>query len=177
MSLLSLLPDSLRRTADMAADFALEHPEVFRDFLDASLAQEYPLAMRASRVVHLCAQEAPELIRPYLGELIQVLPSLHDASVIRNFLDLLDQFADELSEEQTGLLLSFCFSNAENPSKAIAIRVLSLRLLYLISRRIPELKPELLAIIRFNLPESSPAFRAQARQILKHLEKEIIRGS
>lgn len=94
MSLLSLLPDSLRRTADMAVIFVMEHPEVFGEFLEASLAQEYPMAMRASRVVHLCALEEPELI----------------------------------------------------------------------------------AIIQYNLPESTAAFKAQSRQIVKKLEKEIITG-
>jgi len=176
MSLLSILPDSLRRTADMAVIFVLEHPETFRDFVDASLAQEYPMSMRASRVVHLCAIEAPELIRPYLGELVEVLPELHDVSVIRNFLDLLDPFVDELNEEQTGLLVSYCFGNVEDASQAIAIRVLSLKLLYLVSRRIPEIKPELLAIIQYNLPESTPAFKAQSRQIIRWLEKEIVQG-
>jgi hypothetical protein len=176
MSLLSLLPDSLRRTADMAVIFIMEHPQVFGEFIEASLAQEYPLSMRASRVVHLCAIEQPSLIRPYLRSIIEVMPVLHDQSVARNFLYLFDQFIDELSEEDVGRLLSFCYASIEDLSKTNAVRTLSLKLLYVISQRFPEIKPELVSIIHYNLPECTPAFEAQSRQIIKKLEKEIITG-
>lgn len=176
MSLDSLLPDTLRRTADMAAEFVVEHPEVFRDMLDASLAQQYPMAMRASRVVYLCAVAEPGLVRPYLKEMLDVLPGLHDASVIRNFLHTMDDFIPELPEDQLGGLLRLCFDYVEDTSRTIAIRTYSLKLLYIISKRVPELKPELISIIHYNLPEATPAFYAQATKILARLEKEVIPG-
>jgi hypothetical protein len=176
MSLDSLLPDSLRLTADLAAQFALEHPETFRDFLDASLAQEYPMALRASRVVYLCAVARPGLVRPHLDEMLGSLAYLHDASVIRNFLHVFDDFVAELTEEQLGHLLKYCFDHIEDPAQTIAIRTYSLKLLYIISQRVPELKPELISIIHHHLPESPPAFQAQSAQIIKNLEKEILKN-
>jgi hypothetical protein len=176
MSLESLLPDSLRHTADLAAQFVLDHPETFQEFIDASLAQEYPISMRASRVVYLCSVSSPELIRPWLQEILGSLPFLTDRSVIRNFLHIFDNFIPELSEDNLGLLLSYCFDNMEKPSGSIAIRAYSLKLLYLISQRIPDIKPEVLSIMRHHYPESEPAIQAQAIQIIRKLEREVIRG-
>ena len=174
MSLDSLLPDSLRLTADLATQFVLEHPETFRDFLEASLAQEYPMAMRASRVVYLCAIAKPGLVSPHLATMLEALPQLHDVSVIRNFLHVFDDLVPELTEEQLGHLLKHCFDYIEDSAQTIAIRTYSLKLLYIISQRVPELKPELIAIIHHHLPESSPAFQAQSAQIIRKLEKEVI---
>ena len=173
MSLSSLLPDSLRRTADLAAQFVLEHPETFRDFIDTSLAQEYPMSMRASRVVYLVGCMEPGLVRPHLGELVEGFPFLTDRSVKRNWLHLFENFTAELPEEHLGLLLQSCFAYIEDTSETIAIRTYSLKLLYLISQRVPELKPELISIIRHHMTEAPPGFCAQATQILKKLHKEI----
>lgn len=144
--------------------------------VDASLAQEYPMAMRASRVVYLCVFEDPDLFRPYAAEILEAIPTLHDDSVIRNFLHIFDDFVPELTEEQLGVLLSICFDYIEDTSRAIAIRTYSLKLLYIISQRVPDIKPELISIIHHNLIESAPAFYAQATRILKKLDKEVLKG-
>ena len=175
MSLESLLPDTSRLTADLAAQFVLEHPETFRDMLDASLAQEYPMAMRASRVVYLVAVAEPELVRPYLAEIVEKMPTLHDQSVIRNFLHVFDDFTDDLSEDDLAVLLKLCFDFIEDISQTIAIRTYSLKLLYLISQRVPEIKPEMISIIQLHLPESDPGFYSQATKILRKLNREIIK--
>ena len=174
MLLNSLLPDSSRITADMAVEFIIEHPEMLRDFIDASLLQEYPLSMRASRVVHLYGQVNPAFIRPHLKEILDALQSLHDQSVIRCFLHIFDAFIQDLPDAELGQLLRLCFDYLEDLTAAIAVRVYSLKLLYLISRRLPEIKPEIIAIIHYHLPESTSAFKSQARQIIGKLQKEII---
>jgi hypothetical protein len=175
VSLESLLPDTSRLTADLATQFVIENPETFRDMLDTSLAQEYPMAMRASRVVYLVAIEAPDMVRPYLPEIVEKLPFLHDQSVIRNFLHVFDNFIHELSEDDLAVLLKLCFDFIEDLSQTIAIRTYSLKLLYFISQRIPEIKPELISIIHLHLPESDPGFYSQARKILQKLNREIIK--
>jgi hypothetical protein len=174
MLLDSLLPDTSRLTADIAVEFIIEHPRVFRDFLDASMIQEYPLSMRASRVIYLVAREKPHLIKPYIKEILDTFPGLHDQSVIRNLLHIFDNFIDILPEKQLGQLLSLCFSYVEDLHQAIAVRTYSLKLLYLISQQLPGIKPELVAIINFHLPESPNAFKSQAKQIIRKLNKEII---
>jgi hypothetical protein len=143
--------------------------------LDASLAQEYPMAMRASRVVYLCAEAEPDLVKPYIDEIVEKMSSLHDQSVIRNFLHVFDYYVDVLSEEQLGILLRICFDFIDDSSQTIAIRTYSLKLLYLISHRVPDIKPELISIIHLHLPESDPGFYSQATKILRKLNKEIIR--
>jgi hypothetical protein len=158
----------------MAAQFVLEHPELFRDMLDASLAQGYPMGMRASRVVYLCSVSQPDLVRPYLSELLQNIHSLHDQSVIRNFLHVFDEFIDDLSDDELAILLQLCFNYIENTSQTIAIRTYSLKLLYLISQRVPEIKPELISIIHLHLPEADPGFYSQATKILHKLQREVI---
>jgi hypothetical protein len=134
------------------------------------------MAMRASRVVYLVAIAEPDLARPYLQEIIEEMPCLHDQSVIRNFLHVFDDFTNELSEDQLAVLLRLCFDYIEDTSQTIAIRTYGLKLLYIISQRIPEIKPELIAIIHLHLPESDPGFYSQATKILQKLHKEVIPG-
>jgi len=174
MSLLTLLPDTSRRTADIAVQVVLERPELMKEFVEACLEQTYPLSMRASRVVHLVCKFDPGILRPYLGLILERMPELHDQSVMRNFLNLFEYYVEEMSEDELGQLLSICFARLEDFSQAIAVRVLSLKLLYLISKRVPEIKPEILAIIQFNQAEATAAFQAQARQIVRKLNKEIL---
>ena len=149
----------------MAVEFIIEHPEMLRDFIDASLLQEYPLSMRASRVVHLYGQVNPAFIRPHLTG---CKPG------IKTFFHIFDAFIQDLPDAELGQLLRLCFDYLEDLTAAIAVRVYSLKLLYLISRRLPEIKPEIIAIIHYHLPESTSAFKSQARQIIGKLQKEII---
>jgi len=166
-----LLPDTGRNTADLATLFVLEHPDIFPDILQACLAQTYPLSMRASRVVYLCAEEEPGLIRPYLNPIIDSLPELTDESVIRNLLHIYELYGKEVEEEHLVKLVDICFRYLGDPARAIAIRGYAVNILMEAGKRIPEIRTELVAVLEFLIPDESRTFQNFARRIIKQVKR------
>ena len=170
----NLIPDTSRLTADLAAEFIIEHPEHLGAMIDACFEGPGPIPMRASRVVYLIGVLAPELISPYLVTSLKRVQESDNESVIRNFFHLFMEQLDRLDETSLGILVSMSFNYLENAGTAIGIRAYSLQILYEISQKIPDIKPELIAVIRYHLDESSTALKTQGKRILKKLNREII---
>lgn len=165
-----LLPDTGRKTADLATVFVLENPDFFSDILEACLVQTYPLSMRASRVIYLCAIEEPEIIRPYLSPLVDKLGELHDESVVRNFLHIYEHYTKDVDEEHLVKLIDLCFRYLEDPSRAIAIRGYAVNVLLEAAKRIPEISTELVAVLEFLIPDESRTFQGFAKRIVRKVK-------
>jgi len=159
----------------MATEFLTDHPEFLNDFLELSFSEEYPLAMRASRVVYLFSLEAPELIGPQLKNILNHLQHLKNESAIRNLLHIFDPFVTSIGEDELGKLVDLCFRYLEDPSRAIAIRAYSLKILLAAGDRIPEIKSELLYFLEFAQEEETVSFRKLTNKVIKQLRREIIR--
>ena len=114
------------------------------------------------------AEQYPELIAPHLRKIIHNLktPDLHDA-VKRNTIRLL-QFV-EIPKHLHGTIADLCFSFLQNPKEPIAVRVFSMTVLVNLSKKVPELKRELLIILEDQFPYEGPAYRSRARKILREL--------
>ena len=174
MNIESLLPNTLRNTADEAATFILANPEYLNQILQLSFSNNRVMAMRASRVVLLIYYQQPGLLKSYLHDMLCQLCESKNGSTIRNFLNLFRYETDNLDEEQLGKLINLCFPLLESPSSEIAHRSLSMEVLYKVSQRIPDFKDELKALIELHYEEGTPAFKSTARKILTKLNREII---
>lgn len=104
--------------------FACSSPKHFKELMQCFLSNEYRLAQRAAWSVSRAAQKHPELIKPYIKDLIAQLPrkEVHDA-VIRNSVRILQQV--EIPEALHGELMNNCFGFIESPSTPAAIKVFS----------------------------------------------------
>ncbi|MCF8227748.1 MAG: hypothetical protein K9G58_04435 [Bacteroidales bacterium] len=173
MKIEDLLPDTSRRTADLAVAFVRDNPGYLPPMIALSFSENHLMAMRASRVVWLCGKEAPELIQAHLEDIARRFPSLNNASAIRNFLNLYSGKLEKLSERTLGIMIDACFHLLEDPKSDIAHKVLSMELIYQASRMIPELKPVLKSIIELQFDESATAFQSRARKIMHSLNKEV----
>lgn len=169
MDLKNLLPDSLRYTADQAAMYVLQHPENMEQMIQLSFSPDKHVGMRASRVVRLCYDQNPELLKPLMSSILDQLISTKNNSTIRNLLYLYVYDFKLLDEFRFGKLIEFCFKLLVNPSAEIAQRALAMQVLYNISCQIPDFKDELKAIIELHYEEGSAGLRCTADKILNKL--------
>ncbi len=134
--------------------------------------QDYRVPQRAAHVVSLSFDKHPELIQPYLDQLIECLhnPDLKSA-LKRNILRIL-QFC-EIPEKHRGNVFKRGYEILENPSEEIAVRAFAMTVLYNITEFYPELKPELASTIQFVLeePNCSPGIRSRGNAVLKRMKK------
>ena len=148
--------------------YACSTPEYFKELMQCFLSNEYRLAQRAAWSVSWAAAQTPELIKPYIKNLVEVLQrkNVHDA-VIRNSVRILQQI--EIPEALHGELMNSCFELIESPSTPVAIKAFSLTTLYNLSKHYPEIKNELKLIIEANLNNETAAFKSRGKAILKKL--------
>jgi hypothetical protein len=168
------LGDSRRNTADIAAHFLTEHPEHFNEVLDLTLADIPLISMRAARVVEITAGILPELGQGIINYIIPQLQGLKEIGALRSLLKMTIGLIPYVNEENDAILINNCFRWIEMADTPPAIYVYSLEILYGISNRIPELKPELVSILQHRKDEKSAGIKARSADILKRLNKEIL---
>ncbi len=166
-----LLPDSSRKTADIAAAFILKHPMHLEKMLAMAYSDRDKIAMRASRVIFLIQEQAPDMIRPYYNEIINQLRHIQNNAAKRNLLHLFMGNTFLLDEDSLGLLVQRCFIYLESSNSEVAHKVYALEILYEVSIKIPDIKPELITIISHQIETAQSAFKAAGSMILKKLHK------
>jgi len=173
MELEDLLVDSSKITAEMAVHTIGENPVLFKKVLDFALEDKEQYAMRAARVIHLTATSHPELIKPYLIQIIQALPGFKTNGLKRSMTRMLTEHCTEIDEESQGILIDVCFNNLMDLNEKIVLKIYSMDILYEISQQYPEIKRELISSIETQLPYSSNAFKSRGKKMIKKLYKEI----
>src|SRR4051794_4504917 len=80
------------------AEYACSSPKYFKELMKCFLANEYRLAQRAAWSVSWAARKKPQLIKPYIKDLVKQLikTDVHDA-VTRNSVRVLESI--EIPEE------------------------------------------------------------------------------
>jgi hypothetical protein len=173
MDLKSLLPDTSRQVAEIAARFIIEKPEYFEQMMEMALGDERKMAMRGSRVIYSIYGLKPELVEPYKINIIHRFKDLKHEASKRNLLRLYIGSTKQLDEECLGILLEHCFTYLECSSTEIAVKVYSLEIILEVAQYIPELKAELRNIIELQYSTASAAFQARAIRMLKKLNKDL----
>ena len=136
------------------------------------LTGEYRVAQRAAWPVSYCVEAHPELIKPYFKKLVEKLndPNLPEA-VPRNTIRLFQEV--EIPEKWEGPIMDYCFKAISSPSAPIAVKAFSMRVLENLSKKYPEILPELKLIIEERWDQETPAFKSRGRRILKMIDKTV----
>ncbi len=164
------LCDSHRRTAEAVARAAELDPLIFRHALDLCWEAPYPVSMRAARVVQFCCETNPEIIYPYLDEVMEKFPNSRIEGVRRGMLKVFSENIDLHLLKETGLLLNICFNSLLDVSQPYAVRIYAMEVIYRFCSLEPELIPELRSSLEFILPEAPPSIQSRGRRILKKLK-------
>jgi hypothetical protein len=126
-------------------------------------SSEYRIGQRAAWVVGDYARRQPDLLGPWLPDLVGQLaqPGTHDA-VRRNVVRVLQE--SELPEELLGEVADACFRMLADPQEPVAIRCFSMSVLERVCQRLPELWPELKLLIEDIAPTGSAGMQSRARR-------------
>ena len=163
-----ILKEHSKSHALKIASYACESKSNFKELMQCFLDEEYRLAQRAAWSVSWAAKKKPVMMTPHIKDLVPVLhkENVHD-SVIRNSMRVLQEI--EIPERFHGEVMDACFRFLEKPSTPVAIKAFSLTTLFNLSKKYPEIKPELKLMIEERLEHETAAFRARAKKILPKL--------
>jgi len=167
----AILIDTSRFVAEIAAEAVGSNPELFREIYELAVNGNRLMAMRASRVVGLCALRHPQLVKPYIADIIDVLPHHPNHSLRRNFAKILT--AHELPTEPVLIvkLLNICFDWIYSPHEKVAVKVYSLDILTKIAMQEPEISNEINLAIEDQLDKTSVAFRTYSKKVMRKLSR------
>jgi len=164
-----ILKEHSKTQALKIAAYACASKKNFKELMQCFMSGEYRLAQRAAWSVSWAAEKNPEMIRPYIKDLVSQMQrtNVHD-SVIRNSVRVLELI--EIPEEFHGEVMNACFHFIETPSTPAAIKAFSLTTLFNLSKQYPEIRSELKLIIEERWDTETAAFRSRGKKILKQIK-------
>ena len=158
------------KEADWIATSAIENPAIFRKLLDYSHSPDKKLAFHASWTLSKVCDKFPEIILPFLSQIVDSLGKIDNESTLRSFLRIIS-LTDmaEINTNRHGLLADFCFIQLNSGFSAVAVKAYSMEILYRLSLIYPELATELSASIVILMEDGSAGITSRGRMILKKL--------
>jgi hypothetical protein len=142
--------------------------EKFRELLEFTLKKKDPLSWRAAWILDSADERYPGLASAYISRLVNSLPSVESTGTLRCLLRLLCRY--DIEEEDQGLLIDLCFSYMVSELYPVAVKVHAMEIIYQHCLIYPELKEELITIIRDQIANNSVGFLSRGRRIIKQLE-------
>ena len=167
----SKLVDSSRVVADILVQDIGNDPKHFGEMMDIAFRDEYPVSMRATRIVALVNEIHPELFYPYFRKIISRLCHLKTEGVRRELLKALCNSPYPFNDDQMGILADLAFTWLPDPKEAISIRYYSIEIILKISKKYPELLIELKTLLNELLRDSSSGLKAKSKIVLNYLDK------
>jgi hypothetical protein len=165
------LVDSSRIIADMLVN-DIDHDQVkFNEMFDLAMRDEYPLSMRAARIISLCAERYVDLVQPHISAMINSLQQIKVEGVKRGFLKIFAESPVMLNEDETGLLTDMAFNYLSNQQEAIAVRYYCIDILLKVAGQYPEIGNELSSVLNSLPDDSASGLKAKCTQALKVLKR------
>ena len=158
------------REFDWIINSAVETPGVFHELLEYSFSDDKRLAFRSSWILTKVCDNYPELLKPHLTRITEVIDNVDNESTERSFLKILSQSdLQKLSNRHHGILADHCFRALRSGFSAIAIKAYSMEILYNLTLLYPELANELSATINMLQEDGSAGIVSKGRTILRRL--------
>jgi 8-oxo-dGTP diphosphatase len=164
------------KEAEWVATSAIDNPAIFLKLFEYSLSSDKKLAFRASWTLTKVCDRFPEIIYPYLAQIVETLNKIDNESTLRCLLRIISlSDLEKISNQQQGLLADFCFSVLNSGFSAIAVKAYSMEILYKLSLIYPELTNELSTSISILMEDGSAGITARGRMILRKLAEIPLR--
>jgi hypothetical protein len=164
-----LLSELSRMNIDFTIQTLGNNKEHFRELISLVLTEKDPLPMRAAWVVEGITAKYPEIILPYMKDLITNLRKFTHPGTLRNILKIFSRM--ELDEKYHGILADICFEWIAKDEMPVAVKVYAMQILANLTRIYPELKNELFEVIDVQIPRNTAGFKAHARKVKMELNK------
>ena len=139
--------------------------ELMRCFVDGPIR----ITQRAAWPMSDIAKKHPHLLFKYYPTLLTLLNQKDKPDAInRNILRAL-QFVT-LPEEHEGNILDISFRLLNSPTEPVAVKAFSMTVIYNLTRKYPDIVPELKASIATLLPNGSMGIKSRGNKILKAIQ-------
>lgn len=166
-----LLAEMSRRNTDFIRDIVLSNKALFDELFKLTLLNKEPISRRAMWVVDVASEDEPEILLPYINDLINALPGFYHDGLKRHTLRILSRY--DLSMEEFLPILDLCFKYMRSEKESVAVRYQAMHLLYKMSVKEPGLKHEMISTIELQMYDGSSGLRNQCLKLRKKLKDEI----
>lgn len=164
-----LLSELSRTNIDFTIQTLGNNKEHFKELISIVLTDKDPLPMRAAWVVEGITEKYPDMILPYMKDLIKNLRKFTHPGTLRNLLKIFSRM--ELHEKYHGILADICFDWMAEEEMPVAVKVYAMQILANLTRIYPELKNELFEVIDEQIPRNTAGFKAHAKKVKMQLGK------
>jgi hypothetical protein len=149
-----------------------KNPPYFNLLMSVALYNTEQKSWRAAYLSDKIHDDFPELLRPFLPEIIAQLKHEKNTSKKRHFLKLISM--NDINREYYGFLVDYCLKALSSSKEPPAVRVHAMQILYNISETETDLKAELLAVIEHEMEYHSTAgILSRGSKLSKKLQKQI----
>ena len=160
------------KEADWVASSAIDNHAIFMKLFEYSFSNDKKLALRASWTLTKVCDRFPEIIYPYLGQIVESLNRIENESALRSLLRILSLIdMEQINARQQGILADFCFKILSSGFSAIAVKAYSMEILYKLSLIYHELANELATSILILMEDGSAGITTRGKTILRKLSE------
>lgn len=150
----------------------VRNPEMYLLLTEIAFYNDNPKSWRAAYLIDKINDNYPDLLLPFLNEMIEQLKIERSESKKRHFLKLISM--NDLPLEQLGFLTDFCICVFTSAKEPVAVRVHAMQVLYNISEKQPDLKPETLLIIEHEMENHfSAGILSRGNKLAQKLRMQI----
>ncbi|MCO6500514.1 MAG: hypothetical protein J5I47_09085 [Vicingus serpentipes] len=147
------------------------HPKKMDDLMQFFLEGPVEITQRAAWAMSVTAEKHPELLINYYPLFIKLLNQSNKHNAInRNIVRAL-QYAD-IPKKYQGQVLDACFKLLNSSVEPVAVKVFCMTVIYNLSKKYPDIIPELKASIEALLPDGSAGIKSRGNKILKKLNSK-----
>ena len=163
-----LLKAHSKLNATFISDFIGNDKVKFDQLVKLFLANESRVTQRAAYSLSISIDKYPSLLDPYIGILIGNLDNINlHIAVIRNTVRVLQNI--EIPKRYEGKLTTKCFDYLTDNNQPKAVKVFSMTILANMAKKYPELKNELILIIKDLMEFGSPGILSRGKKVINQL--------
>jgi hypothetical protein len=161
------LVDSSRMIADIIVAEIDSDQDKFDEILMLALRDEYPLSMRAARILVLSGFKNRNLLKPHILLLINALSSAKVDGLKRSILKIFAELPLQLDDETIGKLTEISFNLISDRNQSIATRAFAIGILTKVIKKFPDIKFELKAVLESIMLDGSVGLKKKCSKTLK----------
>lgn len=155
---------------DAIIHYVGSNPKRMQELMDCYFSDDLRLNQRSSWPVSYIAHKSPELMDPYHQQMMDDLENPKHNAMVRNTVRIYQEIT--IPESIEGQLFEKCYGYVADPREATAIRSFSLTILEKLSSKFPDLKNEVIELVKEQAPHGTSGFKNRAKKMLLRMGKK-----
>jgi tRNA-dihydrouridine synthase len=151
----------------LISEYVLENPYLIAPLYHLIHSDKPKIQWHAAWVFEHIFIAKPEIIKPYLKEIVSEFHTIENNSVKRHFAKILS--LTDINNMANGIFINTCFEWLKSELISVAVKAHCMQILFHLTLKYPDLKPELRIVLEEQIPFNSAGFKSRAQKILKQL--------